>query len=225
MLILFDIDGTLMDTGGAGLVSLNAAIEEVFGPGGPSLNLAGSTDGGIVRGLFEHFGRPFDPAVEEDFYQAYLPKLESNLSDDSSGGRLLNGASDLLEHCDERGHTTGLLTGNLARGAAIKVGHYGIGDYFGFGAYGDDHWDRNQLGPVALERAQKFTGRNFSVQETLVIGDTPKDIACAHAFGARCLAVATGAFATSELAAAGADQVVESLTECLTSIDLPTLLA
>ena len=215
MLILFDIDGTLMDTGGAGLASLNAAIEGVFGPGGPSLNLAGSTDGGIVRGLFEHFERPYDPGVEEAFYRAYLPELERNLADQSFAGRLLDGSRELLEECRVAGHTLGLLTGNLARGAALKLKHYRVDGYFGFGAYGDDHWDRNELGPIALARAEVFAGRGFLPDETLVIGDTPKDIACAHAFGARCLAVATGAFDPAALQKAGADEVVASLTECL----------
>ena len=211
MLILFDIDGTLMDTGGAGLHSLNAAIDEVFGPGGPSLNLAGSTDGGIVRGLFEHFGRSYDAVIEEEFYRAYLPKLEVNLRDDSFGGRLLAGVPDLLNHLQGDGHTLGLMTGNLARGARVKVSRFGIEDYFAFGSYGDDHWDRNKLGPVALKRAEKNVGRAFPVEETLVIGDTPKDVACAHAFGARCLAVATGSFSSEELVACGADEVVETL--------------
>ena len=213
MLVLFDIDGTLMDTGGAGLASLNAAIEEVFGSGGPSLNLAGSTDGGIVRGLFEHFKRPYELAVVEEFYRSYLPHLEKNLADESFGGRLLEGVIDLLAEYQDRGHTLGLLTGNLARGAAIKVGHYGIEHHFSFGAYGDDHWDRNELGPIALARALEFSGREFPPHETLVIGDTPKDIACAHAFGARCLAVATGTFDEEALQKAGADEVVSSLQD------------
>ncbi len=215
MLILFDIDGTLIDTGGAGLASLNAAIEKIFGPGGPSLNLAGSTDGGIVRGLFEHFDRPFDSGVEEEFYRAYLPVLEGNLADSSFGGRLLDGAREWLEECRRANHTLGLLTGNLARGAALKLKHYRVDGYFGFGAYGDDHWDRNELGPIALARATALTGSRFLPEETLVVGDTPKDIACAHAFGARCLAVASGTFDVESLREAGAEEVVSSLTECL----------
>lgn len=211
MLILFDIDGTLMDTGGAGLASLNGAIEEVFGPGGPSLNLAGSTDGGIVRGLFEHFQRPFDAAVEEEFYRAYLPRLEANLADQSYGGRLLGGVATLLPDLEDNDHALGLLTGNLARGAHAKVSHFGVADHFGFGSYGDDHWDRNKLGPIALTRAREVTGREYPAEEILVIGDTPKDVACAHAFGARCLAVATGSFSEEELEKAGADEVVPHL--------------
>jgi phosphoglycolate phosphatase-like HAD superfamily hydrolase len=211
MLVLFDIDGTLVDTGGAGLDSLNGAIEEVFGPGGPALNLAGSTDGGIVRGLFQHFRRPYDAAVEEAFYRAYLPRLEANLAEESYGGRLLHGVGVLLEQLARDGHALGLLTGNLARGARVKVVHFGVADYFAFGSYGDDHWDRNRLGPIALERARKATGQDFRPAETLVIGDTPRDVACAHAFGAKCLGVATGAYSEEELRESGADEVVPHL--------------
>ena len=93
----------------------------------------------------------------------------------------------------------------------LKVAHYGIADYFQFGAYGDDHWNRNKLGPIALERAEKSTGMRFSQDEILVIGDTPKDVACAHAFGVKCVAVATGNFSEEELVACGADRTVPNL--------------
>jgi phosphoglycolate phosphatase-like HAD superfamily hydrolase len=89
--------------------------------------------------------------------------------------------------------------------------HYGMDHHFRFGAYGCDHADRNRLGPVALERASRHAGRSFSPGETLVIGDTPKDIACAAAMGARCLAVATGSFRPDGLS--GADQIAESLED------------
>ena len=211
MLILFDIDGTLVDTGGAGLIALQNAAIEVFGSEGPPLDLAGSTDGGILRGFFDHFGREYDPQVEEEFYRAYLPRMNANLGDAKYAGHLLSGVTDLLARLEDDGHSLGLLTGNIERGAMIKVAHYGIGEHFQFGAYGDDHWDRNMLGPIALERARESTGRKFSAQETLVIGDTPKDVACAHAFGAKCVAVATGNFSEGELVACGADRVVSDL--------------
>ncbi len=144
MLILFDIDCTLIDTGGAGLTALAGTAREVFGDEGPPLDLAGSTDSGIVRGLFEHFQQPFDAAVEEKFYLTYLPKLETNLNDSSFGGRILDGVTDLLASLEDEGHTLGLMTGNIERGAIIKSSHYGLADYFRFGSYGDDHWDRNK---------------------------------------------------------------------------------
>ena len=211
MLILFDIDGTLVDTGGAGLTALQDAAVEVFGGEGPPLDLAGSTDGGIVRGLFEHFGRKFDTEIVEEFYQAYLQRLNRHLDEPKYGGHLLEGVSSLLASLEEEGHCLGLLTGNIDKGAMIKVAHYGIAEHFQFGAYGDDHWDRNKLGPIALERAIKATGRKFTSEETLVIGDTPKDVACAHAFGANCVAVATGSFNEDQLDACGADRVVADL--------------
>ncbi len=211
MLILFDIDCTLVDTGGAGMGALNEAALEIFGSEGPPLDLAGSTDSGIVRGLFEHFQLPYDEVLEEKFYQCYLPKLQRNLDDASFGGRVLAGAEELLNSLEDDGHTLGLMTGNIERGAVIKCAHYGLSEHFGFGSYGDDHWDRNRLGPIALARAEAATGKNFQPDEILVIGDTPKDVACAHAFGVKCVAVATGAFNEDQLAACEADRVISNL--------------
>ncbi len=213
MLILFDVDCTLVDTGGAGMAALNEAALEIFGEEGPALDLAGSTDSGIVRGLFEHFQLPYDARMEEEFYLSYLPKMKCNLNNESFGGRILDGVTDLLARLEDEGHTLGLMTGNIERGAIIKASHYGLAGHFGFGSYGDDHWDRNRLGPVALERAEKVTGRKFGPDETLVIGDTPKDVACAHAFGSKCVAVATGSFDERQLKACGSDLVVPDLVD------------
>ena len=211
MLILFDIDGTLVDTGGAGMGALNEAALEVFGDEGPPLDLAGSTDSGIVRGLFEHFGLSHDAQLEEKFYQIYLPKMERNLRDDRFGGRILAGVPELLASLEDQGHTLGLMTGNIARGANVKTAHYGLAGHFGFGSYGDDHWDRNKLGPIALARAEAAKGTTFTPDEIFVIGDTPKDVACAHAFDAKCIAVASGAFTEAQLEQCGADRVVSNL--------------
>ncbi|MFT6178330.1 MAG: phosphoglycolate phosphatase-like HAD superfamily hydrolase [Akkermansiaceae bacterium] len=211
MLLLFDIDCTLVNTGGAGMGALNKAALEVFGSEGPPLDLAGSTDSGIVRGLFEHFKMPYDAALEEEFYQVYLPMMQRNLNEPSFGGRILAGVPELLASLEEGGHTLGLMTGNIERGAIIKSSHYGLAEHFGFGSYGDDHWDRNKLGPIALARAEKASGKKFAPDEILVIGDTPKDVACAHAFGVKCVAVATGAFDEEQLATCGADRVVPDL--------------
>ncbi len=211
-LLLFDVDCTLVDTGGAGLTALSQACVETFGAEGPPFDLAGSTDGGVVRGIFAHFGKDYDAALEETFYQAYLPLMEANLRDESYGGRVLPGVPELLGACEEAGHTLGLLTGNIERGGLIKVSHYGLAEHFQFGAYGDDHWDRNKLGPFAIERANEHTGKNFTAEDVIVIGDTHKDINCAHAIGAPCLGVATGSQSLSQLIEAGADLAVEDLT-------------
>lgn len=209
-LVLFDIDGTLVDTGGAGMRALREAAHEVFGAPGPKLDLAGSTDEGLVRGMLEHFGEEFSPERVGEFYGVYLGCLEKHLSGGTFGGRVLPGVMELLDACREAGAVLGLLTGNIAKGAALKVRHYGMEGYFGFGAYGDDHHDRNLLGPIAIERAAAATGKNFLGEDALVIGDTPKDIACGRAIGATTVCVATGAFSARELREHGADVVVET---------------
>ena len=210
-LFLFDIDCTLIDTGGAGLRAISETVEKIFGNESPPLDLAGSTDSGIVLGLFEHFDRPYDAAIEAEFYAVYLPLMKRNLESDEFEGKVLPGVDRLIEALESDGHTLGLLTGNIEQGAIVKAAHYGLAEHFQFGAFGDDHWDRNKLGPIALERANRHTGKLFSPDDVLVIGDTPKDVACAHALGAPCLAVATGSFNADQLRECGADQVLENL--------------
>jgi len=212
MLYLFDIDGTLVDTGGAGMAALHETTLTIFGDPGPPLDLAGSTDLGIVLGIHEHFA--VEPTREriDAYLSLYQNRLDWNLTHGGFPGRVLAGVTGLLEHLASRnGVTLGLLTGNIAGGAASKVRHFGLADYFPFGAYGCDHHDRNRLGPIALHRAAAHAGRSFTAEEIWVIGDTPKDIACAKAIGARCLAVATGRFTVEELAAYGADLSLETL--------------
>jgi phosphoglycolate phosphatase len=212
VLYLFDIDGTLVDTGGAGIRALEEASVEVFGGAGPDLDLAGATDLGVVATIHAHFGRELTPELAQAYFEVYLRRLEWNLSHGGFPGRVIEGVPECLSALSSRpGVTLGLLTGNTAGGAALKMKHFGLDPYFGFGAYGCDHADRNLLGPIALQRAAAHAGRTFTAGETWVIGDTPKDIACAHAAGARCLAVATGRFTERQLAAAGADKVVPSL--------------
>lgn len=212
MLYLFDIDGTLVDTGGAGMAALNEATREIFGDEGPPLDLAGATDLGIVLGIHAHFSVEPTPERIASYLALYQERLDWNLANGGFPGRVLGGVTDLLEELTDRSNATlGLLTGNIAGGAASKVRHFGLAEYFAFGAYGCDHADRNRLGPIAMERAAAHAGRPFSAEETWVIGDTPKDIACAKAVGARCLAVATGRFTADELKAHGADEVVATL--------------
>jgi len=211
---LFDIDGTLVDTGGAGMLALQEASVECFGAEGPPLDLAGSTDLGVLMGILAHFDRIHGDVEQARFFAAYLRRLEWNLAHGGFPGRVLPGAVDLLEALSLREDIcVGLLTGNVADGAAAKMRHYGLDRHFAFGAYGCDHADRNLLGPVAMERAAVHAGRSFSAEETLVIGDTPKDVACAHAIGAPCLAVATGKFSAEQLRACGADRVVQGLDD------------
>lgn len=216
MLCLFDIDGTLVDTGGAGMKALQEANIEVFGHEGPPLDLAGATDLGIINGLLSHFG--IEPTRDriDAYFEVYISRLDWNLAHGGFPGKVFSGVVEILTALsgDQR-IATGLLTGNTAAGAASKMRHFGLHGYFPFGAYGCDHADRNLLGPVALQRAAAHASRDFSPAETWIIGDTPKDIACAKAIGARCLAVATGRFSVAELEMAGADVTLDSLNGAL----------
>lgn len=220
-LLLFDIDGTLLDTGGAGLRALRSAWIEEFSlqdrvADFPPLNLAGSTDAGIVRSLCAHFRIDHGPAMERSFYDRYHGHLKSELSTNGQrDGRLLPGVTGLLRRLreEEESHSLGLLTGNIAPGAWTKVETFGLGGIFEFGAFGDDHHDRDELGPVAVERARRHTGREFAIGRIFIIGDTPKDIRCARACGARAIAVATGAYSTDQLAAHGPDHLFEDFTD------------
>lgn len=213
---LFDIDGTLVDTAGAGLRSLQEAAVECFGGNGPELDLAGSTDLGVLNGILAHFGIHEPNGHVETFFTTYLQRLEWNLAHGGFPGRVLPGVEALLERlADTPEIHLGLLTGNIAGGAAAKMRHFCLNRFFPFGAYGCDHADRNLLGPVALARAIAHAGREFPPEEIVVVGDTPKDIACAKAFGASCVAVATGKFSTEELRAFHPTRVVETLAELL----------
>ena len=155
-LCLFDIDGTLVDTGGAGMRALEETAQHLFGAHGPELDLAGSTDSGLVIEMYEHFGEVMSGDSLGRFYSHYLERLEWNLAHGGFGGRVLPGVVEMLERlAGEASVSVGLLTGNIADGARAKMRHFGLDHHFPFGAFGDDHHDRNLLGPVALERAER----------------------------------------------------------------------
>ena len=202
-LLLFDIDGTLLDTRGSGAGALLDAVEEVFGvprDSLPPLDLAGATDGGVVRKLFHDAGLPMTEERAQAYRDSYLAHLKRRLHSEAFAGRLLPSVEALLEGLGGHGHVhLGLLTGNLRIGAGYKLSRFQIDHHFIDGAFGDDAENRNLLGPIAVARMEKALGHSFAVEDVIVIGDTPKDIACATALGSRCLAVATGAFSADEL--------------------------
>jgi len=219
-LLLFDIDGTLIDTGGAGLNALRNAFIDNFDLHNrademPQLDLAGSTDSGIVQSLCAHFAFDTDDTRIEAFYVNYLKRLQANLNGSHRDeGRVLPGLPALIHRLrDETDHTLALLTGNIARGAWIKIEHFGFEGIFGFGAFGDDHHDRNQLGPIAVQRARDHAGSNFENDDVIIIGDTPKDIACARACKAMAVAVATGRFSGPELREYQPDVLFDDFTD------------
>lgn len=216
-LLLFDIDGTLMDTGGAGGASLLDAVEDVLGVSRSQLaplDLAGATDAGVVRSLFSQTGHDLQDALVNQYLARYLIRLRERLHHDSFTGRLLPGVESLLLQLRTLAQADlGLLTGNVREGASIKLQRFQLDSFFLEGAFGDDAEDRNLLGPFATRRIQAITGHEYSPEDIIVIGDTPKDIACARAIGARCLAVGTGTFQAAALVSHSPWQCLEDLSE------------
>jgi phosphoglycolate phosphatase len=216
-LLLFDIDGTLLDTGGAGAGALLDAAEFVFGVRReemPPLDLAGATDGGVIRQIFADARHDHCEEKAYAFRERYLQRLHERLHHAEFTGRLLGGVTTLLSHLQgSNGFAIGLLTGNIRRGAELKLQRFGIDHHFADGGFGDDGEHRNLLGPIAVRRMEQATGRKFAPERVIVIGDTPKDIACAHAMGARCLAVGTGRFGRDELQAFEPWKVMEDLAD------------
>jgi phosphoglycolate phosphatase-like HAD superfamily hydrolase len=206
LLFLFDIDGTILSTRGAGREALDEAFLHVCGwpDATRGVPIGGSTDGAIVRGVAARFGHdwlegpaPYDEAAFED---AYLAALRRRLA---VPGRveLCPGVVDLLDALEGRVHLA-LLTGNWVAGAHVKLDAVGLADRFGVGAYGGDAVDRNALVPVAQLRADQ-AGLRYA--RTVVLGDTPADVACARAGGALAVAVETGHGDVADLVAAGPD--------------------
>ena len=200
-LLLWDIDGTLVCTGKAGVTALLRAIKEKTGGEGSleKIDYMGRTDLFIARQILEHYGHPITSESLHAFTECYLKHLASELPR-ATDGRLLPGVLDALNAVKKhKGIAQGLLTGNLVKGARLKLDHYSVWHYFEFGAFADDSHIRNELGPYALQRAKDRHGRDFLPADVFIIGDTPHDIACAKAIGANSIAVATGNFTKEDL--------------------------
>lgn len=201
-LILWDIDGTLIRTNRAGIVALVRAFAQVHGrePDMASVEVAGRTDRWIIGRMLE--AHAIAPTLENihAVLESYLQLLQGELL--ARPGRVLPGILELLETLHHRTDVVqGLLTGNVERGARIKLEHFRVWHYFQFGAFGDDSALRNELGPHALRRAQERHEIEFVPDRVWVIGDTPHDIECGKAIGARTIGVATGTFSLAQLAA------------------------
>jgi phosphoglycolate phosphatase-like HAD superfamily hydrolase len=209
---LFDIDGTLISTGGAGQLAMAAALAEGFGCPADTgdVPFSGRTDRSIVRDLFALHQIDDSPEHWQRFVDHYLRLLPQLLA--HRRGRVLPGVMPVLDSLvAASAQTVGLLTGNVPIGATAKLTHYQLSQYFAFGFYGDRHHHRDE---VAIEARQVLRGRFPDRPDDLdiwVVGDTPGDIQCARAIGARVIAVATGLFSVPQLEAAGADLVVADL--------------
>ncbi len=215
-LILFDIDGTLLDCGRQVRPLLAGALEAVYGTAGDidGYDFAGKPDPRIVLDLMTGAGLDSTRVVERlpRLQALYVAELERGLRVERM--RLLPGVREVLDRLHRQSAVTlGLVTGNWEAGARIKLGRLGLNDYFAFGAFGDDGTDRSMLPPVARARASAHAGREFAADEILIVGDSLLDVECARRNGLRSLAVATGRTAAAALAAAGADWVIADLFE------------
>jgi phosphoglycolate phosphatase len=216
-LVLFDIDGTLVLTGGAGLRAMNRALKNVFGhdDGLAGIPLAGRTDWAILSDGVARVGKPLDSDLFETLRRAYLENLAIEIEAPGRGPKaVMPGIRALLD--DLRGREdvfVGLLTGNFEEGARIKLGHFDLWKYFACGAYGGDASDRNALVPFAVQRARACGLPEIAPQDVIVVGDTPHDVSCAEAAGAIAVAVATGGHTVEQLRATGADLVVPDFSD------------
>jgi phosphoglycolate phosphatase-like HAD superfamily hydrolase len=215
-LILFDIDGTLLKGGPRLRRWFGEALESVYGQAGDidGHSFSGKTDPQIVTELMQGAGVSDERILSllADLKEIYLGRMREQLTADDM--TLLPDVVPVLRSLEEASDVTlGLLTGNWEGGARSKLACFDLNLFFPFGAFGDDRADRSDLPPVALERALQHRGHPFSPRETLIVGDSLRDVACARAHGIRAAAVATGYTTLEHLEATGADWVLMDLGE------------
>jgi phosphoglycolate phosphatase len=210
---LFDIDGTLLASGGAGKAALEAAVTGEFGVTlQGQIPYAGRTDRAIVRDLFRLHAIAETPENLRTLLDGYLRRLPESLR--RHDGRVLPGIASLLQQLGERPDVAvGLLTGNVRAGARAKLGHFGLFEHFQFGGFGDHHFDRDDVAREALAAVQATVGAHCTADCVWVIGDTPLDVRCARAIGARVAAVATGLHSCDELAPTNPDLLLSDLSD------------
>jgi len=217
--VLFDIDGTLLLTGGAGKWCFVETFRRDFQLAEPAGDVlfAGRSDRAIAEELMQLNG--VEPSAEnwQRFLTGYCRRVDEALA--RSTGALLPGVVELLDELGRLKHVgVGLLTGNVEHGAWAKLGHYGLADRFAFGGFGDHHADRNEIAAAALRAAERYAAEHSNgaprrLQGVMVIGDTTNDVRCARSIGAYAVAVATGNTSRGELAASGPDLLLADLTD------------
>ena len=214
-LILFDIDGTLV-RGTAAKFAFETAMLETYGTAGAvdSYDFSGKTDPQIARELLLAAGLE-DAAVEAGLaglWDRYIGELESRIIENPM--KLLPGVADLIAALDaEPDVALGLVTGNIIRGARVKLGSVGLAECFEVGGYGSDHAVREYLPAIALERAFEAWGVRFPPASAVIVGDTPRDVQCGKHEGTRTVAVATGRIPREQLEATGADAVFDDFSD------------
>jgi len=219
--LLFDIDGTLINSGGAGGVALRRMLQSEFGVADPpQFPLHGCTDRGIAYDYFTQCDIENTPENWIRFRDGYLKNLTVALPE--IVGHVLPGVTTLLEQLAQRSDVVlGLLTGNVEAGAKAKLTHYKLFHHFHFGGFGDEHPDRDDVARMAHRAAVSHLGHSPQVEKIWVIGDTPADIRCGRAIQAQCVAVATGMHTEEQLGAAGPDLLLPNLSEATKLWKLP----
>jgi phosphoglycolate phosphatase len=210
---LFDIDGTLLVTGGAGAVAWQRAFEELHGVEADigEHTEAGMTDPEIAEIVFrEVIGRDGTPPERSRAIAGYLDHLADAVAE-SSGYRTMPGIEELLPSLIEKGVLLGLVTGNIEAAAHIKLARAHLNRFFAFGGYGSDSRDRTELTKRALERGAEVAGKPLDKAATIAVGDTPRDIEAGHGAGIRVVGVATGSYMADQLKSAGADWALETV--------------
>jgi phosphoglycolate phosphatase-like HAD superfamily hydrolase len=216
---LFDIDGTLLASGGAGKAALELAFSEIFAvPLRVQIPYSGRTDRAIARDLL----RSHDIDDSHDNWQrlltGYLARLPDSLN--RHNGRVLPGILGVLAALQKRPDVAiGLLTGNVRAGARVKLGHFGLFDHFAFGGFGDHHFDRDDVAREALAAVRSHLGQAVP-EQVWVIGDTPLDVRCARAIGANVVAVATGIHSLEQLRDTQPDLTLADLADPKPFLDL-----
>jgi len=212
-ILLFDIDGTLVRTGGAGKAAMEGALRTAFGVKelNDTVPYSGRTDRAISRDLLTVHGIDPTPENQKRLTETYLEMLPSELN--SKGGEVCPGILEILSEAKRHESVLlGLLTGNVRRGAAKKLGHFDLWNHFTVGGFGDDHFDRDDVARSAVAAVQAHVGQDVNFTDLWIIGDTPLDVQCARAVGAKVIAVATGWNPLSELEACQPDVVLEDLS-------------
>jgi phosphoglycolate phosphatase len=214
-LLLFDIDGTLLHSGGAGKVAMERAFEQVYGKADAfqGVQLMGRTDPSILKEVLERQGLVWSDEETEKFREYYFWFLEEELGKPRQGKTLCPGILPLLSALqDRRDLELGILTGNWRYGGQLKLRHFGLDGFFNIGAFADDSMRREDLVPIAIERYFKTGGIRPEKGDVFVIGDTPLDILCARPHGVKSVAVATGVHTLEQLKAEHPDYAFEDLT-------------